>query len=178
MWHGYLANPRWYPDLSADLKPSLLVLLANRNHLGESAKALWRLLAGVLIYSPSSISDEELRNGLQSLDKDALASLASSFVHIVHQAEPSGRRETWERGIRRALGLWPLDKQLRSESLSGTLGMLATLLEADFEAVAAAIRARTSANGSSTAVFDNRPARQAALSRPPIVHASITGADC
>ena len=125
----------------ADLKPSLLVAVTNRNQLGESAKDLWRLLAGVLIYSPLSLSDEELRNVLQSLDKEALASLASSFVHIAHQAEASGRHEIWERGIGRALRLWPLDKQLRSEELSGTLVRLATLLEDDFEAVARVIRA-------------------------------------
>jgi hypothetical protein len=129
------------PRLVADLKPSLLVALVNRNQLGESAKDLWRFLASVLIYSPSSLSDEELRNGLQSLDKEALASLPSSFVHIVHQAEASGRHEIWERWIGRALRLWPLDKQLRSEALSGTLVSLAAQLEDDFEAVAAAIRA-------------------------------------
>jgi hypothetical protein len=140
MWQGYLANHRWYPDLLADLKPSLLVALANRNQFGESAKDLWRLFGSVLIYSPSGLSDEELRNGLQSLDKGALASLASSFVHILHQAEASGRHEIWERGIGRALRLWPLDKQLRSESLSGILVSLATLLENDFESVAAVIQ--------------------------------------
>jgi hypothetical protein len=70
-----------------------------------------------------------------------VASLASSFLHIVYQAEASGRHEIWERGIGRALRLWPLDRQLRSEALAGTLVMLATQLEDDFEAVAGVIRA-------------------------------------
>lgn len=140
MWQGYLANHRWYPDLLGDIKPSLLMALTNRSQLGESAKSLWRFFAGILAYSPSSLSEHELTNGLQSLDKDALASLAASFAEVIHHAEPSGRHELWERGVARTLRLWPLDKELQSEPLSNTLVKLATDLEDDFEAVAAAIR--------------------------------------
>jgi hypothetical protein len=82
MWQGYLANHHWYPDLLADLKPIvILITLANRNQLAESAKGLWRLLAGIMAYSPSNLSDQELTGGFQSLDKTPW-----------HRSRPASRR--------------------------------------------------------------------------------------
>ena len=139
MWQGYLFNHHWYPDLLADLKPSLLLALKRRNQLGECAKRLLHLLASVVIYSPSSLSDNELRDSLQLLDKKGLATLTFSFIQILDRAEVSERRSMWERGVLRALRLWPLDRSLRSEELSENLMMLAIEGEEFFEEVAANI---------------------------------------
>jgi hypothetical protein len=139
MWQGYLFNARWYPDLLADLKPSLLVAFGKGNQLGEAAKRLWRVLADIATYAPSSLSDRELGDSLQSLRKEDLAFIGLSFDQILARAEVSERPSLWERGISRALRLWPLDKQLRSEELSGSLMAIAVHEQDLFEQVASSI---------------------------------------
>jgi hypothetical protein len=131
MWQGYLHNHRFYPDLLADLKPSLLAVLRNREKLGADGKGLLRFLAGVVVYSPASLSDNELKDSVQFLDSEGLAFLAWEFFHILSQAQASERRGIWERGIKRALSVWPLDSTLKSEELSGYLVEIA-IQGADF----------------------------------------------
>lgn len=135
VWKAYLFNPRWYPDLLADIKPWLLIAFGKTSELGKSAKNLFDMLGSILVYAPLSISDDEVAKGLQSLDIDGLALLTSSFVQIVRQQEVSERTAIWKRGVGRALKLWPLDRRLRDERLSENLSRIAILEENIFDEV-------------------------------------------
>ncbi len=55
VWKAYLFNPRWYPELLADIKPWLLIAFGKTSELGKSAKNLFDMLGSILVYAPLSI---------------------------------------------------------------------------------------------------------------------------
>ena len=126
-WLCYLHNARWYPDLISDFKLSLIEALGHREELGDVGRYLCSLLANVEVHSAASLTEDELTNALQQLDRRGMVEFTDALVRVVQGTDEAKRADLWSATIKRLIGR-PLDQDKRSPELTDRMVDLALAL--------------------------------------------------
>ncbi len=144
VWLGYLVRPQITAELWPIFRPLLLTVFPHSGELGDYERQLYSFFAFLLLHPDLKLESAEARDALTVGSSNGRTQVAWYWWRQADSATDYGAKLYRERLKYLLTDVWPLEQELREESASANLAMLAMCCGTEFPDAVATILPRLS----------------------------------